>query len=75
MNQHYFEETMEMEKYHLRWKSFLNNVTNTFSNLRTDSDFCDVTLVGDDRALVAAHNSMLCKMPLFELGGWGFVSW
>ena len=48
-----------MEKYHLRWKSFVNNVTNTFSNLRTDSDFCDVTLVGDDRALVAAHKLVL----------------
>ena len=48
-----------MEKYHLIWKSFVNNVTNTFSNFRTDNDFCDVTLVGDDRALVAAHKLVL----------------
>ena len=48
-----------MEKYYLRWKSFVSNVTNTFSNLRTDNEFYDVTLVGDDRALVPAHKLVL----------------
>ena len=48
-----------MEKYQLRWKSFVNNLTNTFNNLRADNDFCDVTLVGDDRALVPAHRLVL----------------
>ena len=50
---------MEMENYQLRWKSFVNNLTNTFNNLRADNDFCDVTLVGDDRALVPAHRLVL----------------
>lgn len=48
-----------MEKYQLRWKSFVNNLTNTFHDLRADNDFCDVTLVGDDRALVPAHRLVL----------------
>ena len=50
-----------MEKYALRWKNFQSNVINSFRNVRVDEHFSDVTLVGDDRALVPAHKLVLAS--------------
>ena len=50
-----------MERYELKWKNYQSNVIKSFSNLRTDNDFYDVTLVGDDRALVSAHKLVLAS--------------
>ena len=47
------------EKFNLKWNDFHSNVSKTFSSLRTDSDFYDVTLVSEDLQQMSAHRVVL----------------
>ena len=47
------------EKFSLKWNNFHSNVVKTFSNLRHEDDFYDVTLVGDDQQQISAHKVVL----------------
>ena len=48
-----------MEKFSLKWNDFSSNVQNSFKRLRTEEDFFDITLVGDDHKHVTAHKLVL----------------
>ena len=48
-----------MEKFCLKWNDFQTNVTSTFSRLRREEDFFDVTLVSDDQQHISAHKLVL----------------
>lgn len=47
------------EKFQLRWNDFSTNVVRSFSSLRNDTDFSDVTLVSDDQKKMPAHRIVL----------------
>ena len=47
------------EQFSLRWNDFHSNVSKTFSALRTEEDFQDVTLVSADLQQVSAHKVVL----------------
>ena len=41
------------EKFCLKWNDFHTNVSKSFSRLRNENDFYDVTLVSDDQKQVS----------------------
>ena len=47
------------EKFQLKWNDFSTNVVRSFSSLRNDNDFSDVTLVSDDQRKIPAHKVVL----------------
>ena len=47
------------EKFSLKWNDFQSNISKTFSALRTEEDFQDVTLVSADLQQVSAHKVVL----------------
>ena len=47
------------EKFCLKWNEFQENTIKTFSNLRQEDAFCDVTLVSDDQRQMMAHQVIL----------------
>ena len=47
------------ERFSLKWNDFHSNVSRTFSALRTEEDFQDVTLVSADLQQVSAHKVVL----------------
>ena len=47
------------EKFSIKWKNFNLNATKKFSDLRTITEFNDVTLVGDDHKVIKAHRVVL----------------
>ena len=47
------------EKFSLKWNDFQSNISKTFSSLRTEEEFFDVTLVSDDQHQVSAHRVVL----------------
>ena len=47
------------EKFCLKWNDFHSNVTKSFSKLRIEDDFFDVTLVSDDQTQISAHKVVL----------------
>ena len=47
------------EKFSLKWNDFQTNVTKSFSKLRKEEDFYDVTLVSDDQKQISAHKLVL----------------
>ena len=47
------------EKFSLKWNDFNQNVSKTFSSLRHQEDFYDVTLVSDDQEQFSAHKVVL----------------
>ena len=47
------------EKFCLKWHDFHNNVTTSFSRLRSEEYLHDVTLVTDDNLQVNAHKLVL----------------
>ena len=53
------------EKFHLQWNDFQVNVSNSFTKLRTDSKFHDVTLVTSDMRQVSAHRLVLSACSEF----------
>ena len=58
-----FNETME--KFCLKWNDFQVNVSNSFSTLRKENDFYDVSLVSDDDQVVSAHKVVLSASSKF----------
>ena len=57
--------TYPSEKFCLRWNDFKKNVVNSYTNLRTDPDFSDVTLVSEGNHLVEAHRFILTACSPF----------
>jgi len=47
------------EKLCLKWNDFQSNVSKSFSRLRNEDDYFDVTLVSDDRHQLSAHKLVL----------------
>ena len=47
------------EKFCLKWNDFQENALKTFSKLRKEDDFFDVTLVADDQKQLMAHKVIL----------------
>ena len=48
-----------MESFVLKWNAFQENVSSSFSKLRKEEDFFDVTLVTEDAKLLNAHKVVL----------------
>ena len=48
-----------IEKYFLTWNDFQSNIVKSFSRLRNEDSFYDVTLVSDDQKEVSAHKLVL----------------
>ena len=53
------------EKFCLQWNGFQENVNSTFSNMREDNNFCDVTLACEDGHQVEAHKVILAAANPF----------
>ena len=47
------------KKFNLKWEDFQPHITNSYTLLRNDSKFCDVTLVSDDQKQISAHKVVL----------------
>ena len=58
-------QVMSSEKYYLKWNTFQTNVSKSFNELRTDKDFFDVTLIGDDESKLSAHRIVLSSCSSF----------
>ena len=54
-----------MEKFCLKWNDFQTNVSKTFSTLRKEQDFLDITLLSDDGEAVSAHKVVLSASSEF----------
>ena len=48
-----------MESFVLKWNSFKENVTGSFSKLRKEEEFCDVILMTEDDQSFKAHKVVL----------------
>jgi len=48
-----------MDKFCLKWNDFQSNISNSFSKLRNEDEFYDVTLVSDDQKQISAHKVVL----------------
>jgi len=48
-----------MDKFSLKWNDFQTNLASSFSKLRKERDFFDVTLVSDDEVHVSSHKVVL----------------
>ena len=54
------------DKFCLKWNDFQQNITNTYTELRSNSDFSDVTLVCKDNQHIEAHRVILsASSPFF----------
>ena len=49
----------------LKWKEFEENLVASFTQLRRDNDFTDVTLVCEDGLQIEAHRLVLCASSSF----------
>ena len=47
------------EKFALKWNDYQSNLNKTLSQLRTDTDLADVTLISDDKVKFLAHKVLL----------------
>ena len=47
------------EKFFLKWNDFHSNISKSFTQLRHEDDFYDVTLVSDDQDQISAHKVVL----------------
>ena len=54
-----------MEKLCLKWNDFQFNVSKSFSTLRKEQDFNDVTLVSDDGEVLSGHKVVLSASSEF----------
>ena len=55
------------EKFCLKWNDFQQHIVNSFSDLRIEADFSDVTLVCDEDQHVEAHRIILMSSsPFFK---------
>ena len=50
---------MTSEKFCVKWNDFQENIRASFSSLREDQDFTDVTMVCDDNQTLEAHKVIL----------------
>ena len=58
---------VEREVYSLQWRHFQSYLNETFLELRSDNDFCDVTLVSEDNEQIEAHKVILSSCsPFFQ---------
>merc|ERR1712025_382062 len=55
----YISSASKMEKFSLKWNDFQTNVSSSFSKLRSEKDFFDVTLVSDDEVHISSHKLVL----------------
>ena len=53
------------EKFSLKWNDFQSVVSQSFSVLRREEDFFDVTLVSDDEVQISAHKLVLSACSSF----------
>ena len=53
------------EKFCLKWNDFQTTVSQSFSSLRKEEDFFDVTLVSDDEVQIPAHKVVLSACSTF----------
>ena len=53
------------EKFSLKWSDFQSSLSQSFSVLREESDFYDVTLVSDDLTQISAHKLVLSASSQF----------
>ena len=53
------------EKFNLKWNDFQSNVSRTFSLLRQEKQFLDVTLVTEDQRSLEAHKLVLSACSTF----------
>ena len=58
----------DSENFCLKWNDFVDNVTTSFAQLRTDKDFSDVTLVSGDGHQIKAHRLALASGSLVFKG-------
>ena len=54
-----------LEKFCLKWNDFSDNLHSTFSGLRSDDCFVDVTLVCEDETQIGAHKLVLSAGSMF----------
>ena len=55
------------EKFSLKWNDFQSNVSRTLSQLRSEAEFFDVSLVSDDEKMMSAHKLVLsASSPYFK---------
>ena len=55
------------EKFNLKWNDFQCNVSRTFSLLRSEEEFFDVSLVSKDQKMMSAHKLVLsASSPYFK---------
>ena len=55
------------EKFNLKWNAFQSNVSRTFSLLRSEEEFFDVSLVAADQKMMSAHKLVLSACsPYFK---------
>ena len=55
------------EKFSLKWNDFQSNVSRSFSQLRSEEEFFDVSLVSDDQKMMSAHKLVLsASSPYFK---------
>ena len=47
------------DKFSIKWKDFHSNWTKSFSELRRDADFADITLISEDMVKFSAHRLLL----------------
>ena len=53
------------DKFCLRWNDFQTNIKSSFSDMRTDSNFCDVTLTCEGDQKIGAHKVILAASSSF----------
>ena len=58
----------DSENFCLKWNDFVDNVTSSFGQLRTDKDFSDVTLASGDGNQIKAHRLVLASGSLVFKG-------
>ena len=54
-----------MEKFCLKWNDFQANLSKTFSSLRKEQGFHDITLLSDDGEAISAHKVVLSSSSEF----------
>ena len=54
-----------MDKFSLKWNDFQASLTKSFSTLRKEDDFYDVTLVSDDDQFIRGHKLVLASSSDF----------
>ena len=47
-------------QYCLKWNNHKLNISNVFERLRSNSQFCDLTLTSADQKFVKCHRLLLC---------------